>query len=94
MAEKPLNEHLWATVVMQAKQKYATYPSPGASHFVHQRYVELGGKFETHDENSKRRDALKKKFQDRIREKAAHGNHDPRDNDIHEKDKKSKKDKK
>jgi hypothetical protein len=88
MAEKPVNEHLWATVVMQAKQKYATYPSPGASHFVHQRYVELGGKFETHDENSRLRDELKKKFQARIREKAAHSNQ------AKDKDKKPKKDKK
>lgn len=46
MAEKPTNEKLWTMVVFQAKTKYHPYPSPGASHWVHQRYVELGGKFE------------------------------------------------
>lgn len=45
MAEKPANEKLYSMVVNQAKAKYQTYPSPGASHWVHKRYLELGGRF-------------------------------------------------
>lgn len=45
MAETPANQKLYAMVVMQAKAKYRVYPSPGASHWVHKRYLELGGKF-------------------------------------------------
>jgi hypothetical protein len=45
MAETPSNQKLYAMVVMQAKAKYRIYPSPGASHWVHKRYLELGGKF-------------------------------------------------
>ncbi|CAB4128800.1 hypothetical protein UFOVP223_79 [uncultured Caudovirales phage] len=45
MAEVPTNEKLYAMVVTQAKAKYRIYPSPGASHWVHRRYLEMGGKF-------------------------------------------------
>ncbi len=45
MAETPSNQKLYAMVVMQAKAPYRVYPSPGASHWVHKRYLELGGKF-------------------------------------------------
>jgi hypothetical protein len=45
MADTPSNQKLYAMVVMQAKAKYRVYPSPGASHWVHKRYLELGGKF-------------------------------------------------
>ena len=54
MAEVPVNEKLYAMVVMQAKAKYHTYPSPGASHWVHRRYLELGGKFEDTVEKNRR----------------------------------------
>ena len=45
MAEKPSNEKLWAMIIAQAKAKYSTYPNPAASHWVHERYVQSGGKF-------------------------------------------------
>lgn len=54
MADVPVNEKLYAMVVMQAKAKYTVYPSPGASHWVHRRYLELGGKFEDSAEKSMR----------------------------------------
>lgn len=55
MAEVPQNQRLYAMVVMQAKAKYRVYPSPGASHWVHKRYLELGGKFiDTEVENRKK----------------------------------------
>lgn len=55
MSEIPINEKLYAMVVTQAKQKYRIYPSPGASHWVHQRYLELGGKFEDSEVISERK---------------------------------------
>ena len=45
MAEKPANEKLWAMIIAQAKAKYSTYPNPAASHWVHEKYVQSGGKF-------------------------------------------------
>jgi hypothetical protein len=32
-------------LVTQAKSKFAKYPSPAAAHWVHSRYVQMGGKF-------------------------------------------------
>lgn len=58
MADVPSNEKLYGMVVNQAKQKYRIYPSPGASHWVHKRYLELGGKFvDPAEENEKKRRA-------------------------------------
>lgn len=58
MAQVPTNQKLYAMVVNQAKQKYRIYPSPGASHWVHKRYLELGGKFvDPVEENEKKRRA-------------------------------------
>lgn len=45
MAEKPANEKLWAMIIAQAKAKYSRYPNPAASHWVHEKYVQSGGKF-------------------------------------------------
>lgn len=72
MAEKPTNEKLWTMVVFQAKHKYRTYPSPGASHWVHQRYVELGGKFEDSASQGKRKEALRKLWERKLEEKRNH----------------------
>jgi len=48
-------------VVAQAKAKYATYPNPGASHWVHSRYEQLGGQFiETYESDRKMKIAVKK----------------------------------
>ena len=54
MAEVPTNQKLYAMVVTQAKAKYRIYPSPGASHWVHRRYLELGGKFDDTSEKTRR----------------------------------------
>jgi hypothetical protein len=59
MAQVPLNEKLYAMVVTQAKAKYRIYPSPGASHWVHRRYLELGGKFEDSEKLAEREKAIK-----------------------------------
>lgn len=77
MADVPTNEKLYAMVVFQAKAKYRVYPSPGASHWVHQRYLELGGKFEDSADKGQR-DEMLKKFIERRKEKAGHNDHNPR----------------
>jgi len=74
MSEKPVNEKLWTMVVFQAKTKYKTYPSPGASHWVHQRYIELGGKFEDSASHSARKAALKKLWERKLEEKRKNHN--------------------
>lgn len=78
MADRPINEKLWAMVISQARLKYHPYPSPGASAWVHKRYEELGGKFEKTSGDTKRKKELKKQWENRLREKHAHGDHDPR----------------
>jgi hypothetical protein len=60
VADVPVNEKLYAMVVFQAKAKYRIYPSPGASHWVHQRYLELGGKFEDSEKIAERKDIMRK----------------------------------
>jgi hypothetical protein len=45
VAEKPANEKLWQMIIAQAKAKFSTYPNPAASHWVHTKYEQSGGKF-------------------------------------------------
>lgn len=45
MAEKPANLKLWQMIIAQARAKFSTYPNPAASHWVHQKYEQSGGKF-------------------------------------------------
>lgn len=73
MAEQPANEKLYAMVVMQAKAKYRIYPSPGASHWVHRRYIELGGQFIDADEQAYHDRLKKRAFEARKRESLGHG---------------------
>ena len=75
MAEKPVNEKLYAMVVAQAKAKYTTYPSPGASHWVHRRYLELGGRMEDTSEATRRDKIAKRMIESRILEKRGHNDH-------------------
>jgi hypothetical protein len=78
MAQVPLNKKLYDMVVFQAKRKYKTYPNPGASHWVHKRYVELGGRFEDTSEDSKRKKSARQMFQNKLKEKMANKDHDAR----------------
>ena len=43
----PANPKQWNMIVAQARSKFTTYPSPAAAHWVHTRYVQMGGKFVT-----------------------------------------------
>ena len=70
MASKPANEKLYAMIVAQAKAKYSNYPNPGASHWVHERYIQSGGRFIDSTEVTRRKDMLKKAFENK-RKKAA-----------------------
>jgi len=88
MADVPVNEKLYAMVVTQAKAKYRIYPSPGASHWVHRRYLELGGKFIDSEEVAKRKEILQRYKEARAK---ARGNSDKEDNVKGKKDKKDKK---
>jgi len=80
VASKPANEKLYAMIVAQAKAKYSNYPNPGASHWVHERYIQSGGRFIDTTEESRRQEIAKKSFANKKKKEAAT-------------DKKSKKDK-
>ena len=86
MAEVPANEKLYAMVVTQAKQRYRIYPSPGASHWVHRRYLELGGQMIDSEDVARRKEAMEH-FLERRRELR-----DKKHGKSEDKDKKSKKD--
>lgn len=73
MADKPINEKLYAMVVFQAKAKYRVYPSPGASHWVHRRYLELGGKFEDASDAAYREKLKAKAIENMKRKAVGHG---------------------
>jgi len=43
--QEPANPKLWNMLTAQARSKFRTYPSPAAAHWVHARYVQMGGQF-------------------------------------------------
>lgn len=45
MADVPANQKLWDMLVVQARAKFAKWPSLPASRWVHQQYAQKGGKF-------------------------------------------------
>ena len=45
MADVPANQKLWNMLVLQAKAKFAKWPSLPASRWVHEQYVDKGGRF-------------------------------------------------
>jgi hypothetical protein len=66
---KPANPKLYATIVAMARAKYSSYPNPGASAWVHKRYVQAGGQFIETTEATRKLTMAKRK-QDK--EKAKH----------------------
>ena len=66
---KPANPKLYAMVVAQARAKYSSYPNPGASAWVHKKYVQSGGQFIETTEATRRAGMAKKKYD---KEKAKH----------------------
>jgi hypothetical protein len=67
--KKPANPKLYATIVAMARAKYSSYPNPGASAWVHKRYVQAGGQFIETTEAT-RKVTMAKRKQDK--EKAKH----------------------
>ena len=41
----PTNPRLWNLITTQAKTRFSKYPSPAAAHWVHTKYIQLGGQF-------------------------------------------------
>jgi hypothetical protein len=70
VASKPANPKLYAMIVAQAKAKYSSYPNPGASHWVHERYIQSGGKFIDSTEATRRKDMVKKAFENKRKKEA------------------------
>lgn len=71
MASKPANIKLYQMIVAQAKAKYSNYPNPGASHWVHERYIQSGGKFIETTEQTRRLEMRKKKHAKDLKTKNA-----------------------
>lgn len=63
----PTNPRLWKMIVLQAKMKFRTYPSPAAAHWVHDQYVHHGGQFAEHNAKT-RAEALRKHKHEHDRE--------------------------
>lgn len=61
MSEVPTNERLWNSLVIMAKAKFKSWPSIPASKWVHQQYVQKGGRFA----DSRDMTAYKKSVRDR-----------------------------
>lgn len=79
--KQPTNQKLWNMVVSQAKAKYATYPSPAASHWVHEEYTRYGGKFiESSDRD---RETLMERYKSMMKRK-----HESKHDKKHEEQKK------
>jgi hypothetical protein len=57
----PSNQRLWDLLIARAKHRFNVYPSPAASHWVHQEYVNAGGQFVKSRKKSDREQINKKK---------------------------------
>jgi len=60
---KPANPELYAMIVAQARAKYSNYPNPGASAWVHKKYVQSGGQFIETTEADRRKKMAQKKIE-------------------------------
>lgn len=65
-SQEPSNPKLWEMTIVQARARFATYPSPGASHWVHEEYIKHGGQFVETSEVTKRKKELLKKYQEKV----------------------------
>lgn len=59
MAQVPVNERLWSSLVTQAKAKFGKWPSLPASKWVHEQYVQRGGRFVDSKKVTERKRATK-----------------------------------
>ena len=85
MADVPTNEKLYAMIVGQAKAKYRIYPSPGASHWVHRRYLEMGGKFVDSEVIAERKKLMQRAHERMEAHRRGEDDKDPRHHKEHNK---------
>jgi hypothetical protein len=71
----PTNPSLFKMYVAQARAKYRTFPSPGASRWVHDQYVKHGGRF-VDSEDLKKKVRNSKEAKKRIAEHKAKSSKD------------------
>lgn len=84
--QEPANPRLWRMVIMQAKAKFAKYPSPGASHWVHSEYVKHGGQFREASDVTRQRTMAKRHFEEKKREQLASRSEKTKGKDTKKKD--------
>lgn len=60
----PTNPRLWNIVVMQAKAKFHKWPSPAASHWAHQKYKQMGGRFKGAEDDRAKKLASHQKIEE------------------------------
>ena len=71
MANVPTNPKLYELIVFQAKARFKTYPSPSASHWVHEEYIKKGGQFADSTVESKRQKMIAEAIKRKRLEKAS-----------------------
>lgn len=69
--QEPTNQRLWQMIIMQAKARFSTYPSPGASHWVHDQYIKHGGQFAEASLVTRAEKLRKRHFEEKRREALA-----------------------
>jgi hypothetical protein len=79
MAQEPKDAHLWQMVIAQARARFSTYPSPGASHWVHEEYVKKGGQFVDTSKDTQTKERWKKAAQKKQEKYATHKKSDDKD---------------
>ncbi len=79
----PANPRLWNMITTQAKSRFPKYPSPAAAHWVHSKYVQMGGKFvdskkqidpRFRDYDQEKRDKEEKEAKAKVTKKVGRGN--------------------
>jgi hypothetical protein len=43
--QEPANPRLYNMITVQARTKFPKYPSPASAHWVHAKYLQMGGRF-------------------------------------------------
>ena len=83
MANVPSNPKLWQMLTVQARGKFATYPSLPASKWIHTQYVQKGGQFvnDATAEQSKKSAHASKQFDHYRRDRAKKKEHRTKDKD-------------
>jgi hypothetical protein len=79
----PANPKMYNSIVVQAKSRFAKYPSPAAAHWVHTKYGQMGGKYvpskkeidpRFRDYAQEKKDKIEKKQKEKVTKKVGKGN--------------------